>query len=803
MSTRIAHQPGKAVCAFCGLKLPSKSVEGADGKLYCCPGCAHVDEIVAAVGAESEKGRQAIEAARVNSLLSTPTEEPEEIELDEGLSEEARLKLTDLACPSCGWLVERVLKNTKGVGSASVDFYSDSARVTYDLSSCSIDDLVQAVRETGYTATEHAGLGSGTNVKELVRLALAFFIAMNQMMLAWVGYDVVFPGSGGGWVPIVAWIQLISAVPVVTWCAVPLYKRAWMALRQGSVVMETLLALGILSSVAISVTAFLGHHEHLYFESATMLTALSLAGRHFENWMKHKTSGSLTAILEFSPTKARLADGGRFEQTENIKPGTRILAEAGETVPLDVVIERDAFVREGLLTGESKAVHKEAGSIVLAGSVVETGNLIGSVYRESGASMAVVIKDRVMTALRRVDSGSRLADRIAQGFVPVVILAAIAAFIFHWTGGAGADQAALTAVSVLVVSCPCAFGIAASSALSLAVLVLAQQGILVKEPKVLESAVNLEEIYFDKTGTLTAGRLEIEGTGWLNGEVPGMLEIIQSMERESRHPIGIALAQLLPRDEQYKPELVVEVVGMGITGTVGERRYAIGKAELFEKVNRPLPSRPSNASRVWFGFAGEVPSGYLDVADTLKPEARDVIAEFQSDGMKTGLLSGDGQEITGTIAGLVGVKTAHGGMKPEDKAEFIQKRKQTGVVTAFAGDGFNDAPALAEADIGFAMSSGADLAMVTAPVVLTNPDLRGLTRFFAAARRARSILTSNFTWAFIYNIAMIPVAAMGLLLPIHAALLMALSSASVALNSVRIKRGLPLGGTTFEREREL
>jgi Cu2+-exporting ATPase len=793
MSTQTFHSPEKATCSFCGLALPSKPVKGKDGKVYCCPGCAHVDEIVSVVGNESERGKKAIETAQINSLLSAPLEEECKVELDDSVKDEARLHLKNLACPSCGWLVERVLKQTEGVADASVDYYSDSAHVTFDLSSCSVDSLVEAVNKTGYVAEEYSLKGSSRDVKEMIRLAFAFFIAMNQMMLAWVGYDVIFPDSGGGFEPIVAWIQLLSALPVVVWCALPLYKRAWMALKRGSVVMETLLSLGIISSVLISATAFISHHDHLYFESATMLVALSLAGRHFENWIKHKTSASLTNILEFSPTKARLGEDGSFKPLADVTPGTTIRILKGETVPMDIILAEEGIVREGLLTGESHAVRKPRGSIVLAGSVADSEHVEGKVYREAKASMAEVIKDRVLTALRRVDSGSRLADRLAQGFVPLVVIVAIVAFVLHYLGGAAIDRAALIGVSVLVVSCPCAFGIAASSALSLGVLSLAKHGVLIKEPKVLESAVDLNEMYFDKTGTVTAGALQIEAVGWIEEEIPGLLEKLQSIEKESKHPIGIALATLLPEDKSIRTELVVEVVGMGITGTVDNKRYAIGKAELFENVNRPLPSRPDNASRVWFGLAGEVPAGYLDIADTVKPEAKETIEEIHSMGIKTGLLSGDGSGITVTIAEILGIDNARGDLKPEDKAAYITERKDQNKTVAFVGDGFNDAPALAEADIGIAMSSGADLAMISSPIVFTRPTLKGLTLFMSAARRARKVLASNFTWAFIYNVAMIPVAALGWLLPIHAALLMALSSTSVALNSVRVRKGFQTG----------
>jgi len=337
-------------------------------------------------------------------------------------------------------------------------------------------------------------------------------------------------------------------------------------------------------------------------------------------------------------------------------------------------------------------------------------------------------------------------------------------------------------VSALVVACPCAFGVAASLALSLAVLRLARAGVLVKDPSVLERLRDVNTVVFDKTGTLTRGEISILHIGWLGPEDASLLASIRAVEAESRHPIGFALARLLPQSPGVVAEGIVEVPGLGVTGMVAGRRVAAGRPELFAQPPAAIPCGPS---RVWFGYAGESPAGYMDLSDALRPEAAEVVTALARRGMTAELFSGDAPEPTQAKAAEAGIPSALGGLRPEQKAERVRALRQAGRNVAFIGDGFNDAEAMAAADVGVAMASGADLAMLSAPVVITRGDLRGVVELLDTARRAVRVLRGNFLWAFVYNLALLPVAAFGLLAPIHAAGLMVLSSASVALNSLR------------------
>lgn len=790
----VQNQPQS--CSFCGLPLPSHPVEGAAEKRYCCHGCAHMEAILAAVGADTDEGKQRLSVARASGLVSSPlTAERPAVELPDTVREEQRLQVDQMACPSCAWLVEEVIARQPGVAAAEVDFYSDTVKVVFDLSKTSVEEIAAASTRAGYPAAPMERGNDAADNRELWRLGVAFAVYMNLMMLAWVGYEVFFP-AGGAWVGIVDWLQVISAVPVVTWAALPLYRRALAAIAQGRVVMETLLSLGIIAATALSAYEFISGSTRLYLESATALVTLSLAGRWLERWIKRRTAGALTGLLTFAPTKARMADSGAFKPLKSLVTGDRIRVLPGETVPLDLRAEQAVIVRESLLTGEPHPVSRPADATILAGSVAEGAGVTGVVLRPAAESVAEKMRERVFTALRSADAGSRMADRLAQGFVPLVVIVAIVSFIGHVSAGGGFEHAALTAVSVLVISCPCAFGVAASSALSLAVLRLASAGVLVKEPQVIEAAAGLKAVIFDKTGTLTRGDLSLAGIGWTAGEQPDILAAVARLEADSRHPIGIALARLLAdRATADNAEGTVEIPGMGITGTLSGLRYAAGTAKLFAPLARPVPSPEGIVTRVWFGFAGEEPSGWFDIADAPRSEAAAVAADLHARGLATLVFSGDDQRTTDSVALAVGIGAARGNMLPEEKAAAVHAESDARGSIAFVGDGFNDAEALAAADIGFALAGGAELALVSAPVVITRADLRGLNTFLDTARTANRVLRGNFIWAFLYNVALIPVAAFGLLSPIYAALLMALSSASVGFNSMRLRK---TGRTTIQ-----
>jgi heavy metal translocating P-type ATPase len=861
MTNAARHE--QAGCALCGLALPRDPVTDREGAAYCCPGCAHVAAIVRSVGPDSDEARRRLEAARCSGLLSSPLpEKPESLssplsqrsgllssplaqksaaEIPAQAREEIRLRVQGLVCPSCAWLVEAVVARQPGVAEVEVDFLSDAARVVFDLRATSREAIETEIARAGYGVAPLESDSDAEGRRDLMRLAVAFVIDCNQMMLAFVGYDVFMHGGGDPQARFIPILQVLLALPVVTWCAMPLYRRALAALRAGRAVMETLLALGIAAAFALSVAAMLGGGIHMYLETATSLATISLAGRVLERWLKQRAARSLGAILQPGPTKARRAGDERFAPLARFNEGDRIRVEPGEIVPLDVRAMSEAVVREGLLTGEPHPVARRAGEIVLAGSRVERGTLLGAVERRAGETVADAIRGRVAEALRRTDAGSRAADRLAQGFVPLVLLLAASAAVGHRLHGDPFGAAMLAGVAVLVAACPCAFGVAASSAISLALLGLARRGVLVKDPATIEALRSIDTVILDKTGTLTKGDLDLIRIGWLETKQPvesgtgwqpvqekhrlptcttseglELLAAVRAIEEKSRHPIGVSLARVLEKIEGLEAEGIVETPGIGVTGMVKGRRVAVGTLALFSEPNgrnglnglnghsghsttsigsiKSIMSIASTAplpgvSRVWFGYAGEAPAGYIDLADRLRPEAGEFVEACQARGIEVAVYSGDAAEATRAMAESAGIAAAFGNLRPEEKAARVRALREQGRRVLYVGDGFNDAEALAAADAGVAMGAGANLALLTAPVVIARGDLRAVVELCDTARRAGRIVRQNFAWAFVYNIALLPVAALGYLAPIYAAGLMALSSASVAINSMRARRG--------------
>lgn len=830
----------RGACALCGLPLPGHPVRGGGEDLFCCSGCAHVAAILQTVGRESDVGRVRYDFARrynlvssagapsgaSNSAIPNPQSAISNQELPPERREKARFHIEGLVCPSCAWLAEELLVRHEGVASAEVDFFSDTASLVFDLLKTSRQAIEQELAAAGYRLVALDGgtaIGAARRLSseqvDLIRLALAAAISCNLMMLAWVGYDTYLTGDGNAQTRGIAWLQLLFALPAVTWAALPLYRRALAALRRGRVVMESLVSLGVIAAVCLSVFALVSGEEHVYFETAAMLVAISLGGRALERWFKRRAARSLTQILQFHPTKARRAEDGRFAPLNQFEQGARVLVEPREIVPLDVRIEvgqavslskttaqpeesvcphEDILIRDGLLTGEPHPVTRRAGDVVLAGSLVERGRLTGVVERPAGQTVADAIRVRVTEALRRGDGISRMADRFAQGFVPLVLMVAVAACVAHWLHGDSVRSAMLTGVAVLVVACPCAFGVAASTALSLASLRLAKTGILIKDPAALEILPKIDTVIFDKTGTLTQGDLTLVEIGWTGESDEPLLVAVAALESHSRHPIAVSVNRALSA-RQYSTdpssagniiEGYLEIPGLGVTGTISGRRIAVGSLSLFTpQLEIRIPQSAVSATRVWFGCAGETPSGFLDLADSLRPGAVEFVRACQSWGLDMALFSGDAREPTEAIAREAGIATAFGGLRPEEKAERVGALRAEGRRVLYIGDGFNDAEALAAADVGVALASGADLAMLSAPVVVTDTNLRAMSRLMDTTSWTIRTVHANFLWAFMYNIAFLPLAAFGWLAPIYAAALMAVSSLSVAVNSTVERRG--------------
>jgi Cu+-exporting ATPase len=670
-------------------------------------------------------------------------------------------------------------------------------------------------------ATPVAGEGDSPELLDMrrrLRWAAAFTLPL--VGLAMAGMSGALPAALQGRVS--GWLQLLLATPVVLWCGAPLLQRGWSSLQGHRYNMFTLIALGVAVAWLFSVVAVLfpaaiphafrhGDGPGLYFESAAMIVTLVLLGQVLELRARQKTGAALSALLDLAPRKAARieADGSVAEiELAQVRRGDLLRVRPGEKVPVDgVVTEGSGSVDESMLTGESMPVDKAPGSTLIGGTVNGNGAFVLRAENVGEATLLAQIVRTVSEAQRSRAPVQALADRISAWFVPAVVgIALLAAVVWALVGPEPRLAFALVvAVSTLIIACPCALGLATPMSMTVAMGRGAQSGLLFRSAAALESLEQVDTIVFDKTGTLTRGWPEVAAVIPVEG-VPEaeLLRIAASLEQASEHPLGQAIvreaqARGLRLGRSYGFEAFP---GAGAAGVVQLRKVLVGNEALlrYEGIDPGSLTREAGhlhelgQTAVFVALDG-VPIGVLALADPLKEEAWEVVQSLQREGLRVILVSGDHATTARTVAANAGISEAHGGIDPAGKAEFIAELRAAGRKVAMVGDGVNDAPALAAADVGIAMGAGTDVAQQTAQVVLVSGDLRGLARAMRLSERAMGNVRQNLLFAFGYNALGVPVAAgvlyplLGWLLsPAIAAAAMSLSSVSVIANALRLRR---------------
>ena len=618
------------------------------------------------------------------------------------------------------------------------------------------------------------------------------------------------------------WIQLVLATPVVLWAGWPFFERGFASLRNRSLNMFTLIAMGIGVAWLYSMVAtllpgiFPGSMREMdgavpvYFEAAAVITALALLGQVLELRAREKTSGAIKALLGLAPKTARRigADGSDEEvEVDAVAVGDRLRVRPGEKVPVDgTVIEGRSAVDESMVTGESMPVTKTEGSKLVAGTINQSGGLVMEATGIGRDTMLARIVQMVASAQRSRAPIQRLADQVSGWFVPLVIVIALAAFAawMVWGPEPRFAHALVAAVSVLIIACPCALGLATPMSIMVGVGKGAQLGLLIKNAEALERLEKIDTLVVDKTGTLTEGKpkvtLVLPASGRTEDEV---LTLAASLERASEHPLGVAiLAAAKERGLTLSdPTDVDSPVGKGLTGTVNGYRVLIGSAKFLEESGantsgwkqRADEVRAEGATVVLVAVDGAI-AGALGIADPVRPTTPQALAELTAQGIRVVMMTGDNAVTAAAVARKLGIKDIEADVLPERKSEVVERLRTEGRVVAMAGDGVNDAPALAAADVGIAMGTGADVAMESAGVTLLNGDLLGIVKARKLSRATMGNIRQNLFLAFVYNAAGVPVAAgvlypfFGLTLsPAIAAAAMALSSVSVISNSLRLR----------------
>jgi P-type Cu+ transporter len=711
------------------------------------------------------------------------------------------LRIEGMSCGSCAAQVEKRLNRIDGV-EAAINLATATATVAYPPGSVAPEDLVAAVTQAGYRARLPAPEGEddregGGPRAPLARLAIAAVLSAPVLALSMIP-ALRFPG----W----EWVALALTVPVVLGCGLPFHRAAWAGLRHGTAGMDTLISLGTLAALGWSVVALVAGGGEVYFEVAAVVTTLVLAGRYLEDRATHRAGDALRALLALGAKDVAVLDAAGEERrapVDALHPGDRFVVRPGERIATDGVVEEgSSAVDASLLTGEPVPVEVGPGDEVVGATVNAGGRLVVRATRVGSETALARIGRLVAEAQSGKAPVQRLADRVSAVFVPVVILLALGTFGVWMALGAGASAAFAAAVAVLIIACPCALGLATPTALLVGTGRGAQLGILIRGPQILESTRRVDTILLDRTGTITTGRMDVASISLAGGVEEGeALRLMGALEDASEHPIGRAIARAararlatLP-----VPTAFAGRAGLGVEGSVDGHDVVVGRpgllAERGAALTPELVAAVADAEGLgqtavavaWDGRARAV----VAVADGARPTSAQAVRELRSLGLRPVLLTGDGPAAAAAIASSVGVDEVIAQVLPGEKAEVVQRLQGEGRVVAMVGDGVNDAPALAQADLGIAIGTGADAAIEASDLTLVSGDLRSAADAIRLSRRTLATIRGNLAWAFGYNVAAIPLAAAGLLNPMIAALAMGLSSLFVVTNSLRLRRFPP------------
>lgn len=798
-------------CFHCGQPVPTGQPMlvkiGGESREMCCPGCQSVAEAIVANGLEDYyRYRTAMpgtaqdlvpEALRKLALYDHPDiQKSFVIEGGEHIKE-AVLILEGIACAACIWLNERHLQQLPGVKSVQMNYANHRARVMWDEREIALSKILAEIQLLGYDAHPYSAASSEelrreTRRKDLKRLAIAGLSAAQVMMLA-VG---LYAGDAFGMEQsvrhILEYVSLFLTLPVVLYAAVPFYRAAWSAITTRRLNMDVPVSIAILAAFAGSAWVTVSGGGVVYYDAVTMFAFFLLASRYLERGAKERSVEAAENLLKLAPAMAtRVADGEHTSVAVlELNAGDIILAKPGEAVAADgVVVEGESGVDEALLTGESRPVPKQTGESVIAGSINLDGPLL---IRVTGVGENTVLAgivrmlDRAQAEKPRI---AQLADRVAAYFTGgLLIFTVVVALV--WLS---IDPSHLFPIvlAVLVVTCPCALSIAAPAAMAAAGSHLLGRGVLLTRGHALETLAQVTHVVFDKTGTLTFGKpvlTKVIPLGEISAEE--CLRIAASLEQASEHPLAAPFLKAVEAKDLFAVESARNVPGKGVTGSIDGRRFSLGNQSF--AVNPPsltdLDATDVTEGATWVWLANETETlAAFALSDELRPDAHALIDQLRKEGLKVSILSGDAESTVRNFAARLGIDSYGAGLRPEDKLEQLKKFQAQGDIVAMVGDGVNDAPVLAGAQVSLAMGEGTQVAQASSDIVLLTGQLTEIAHARETSRATMAVVRQNFAWSAGYNVLALPFAAMGFVPPWLASIGMSTSSLVVVLNALRLR----------------
>lgn len=794
-------------CFHCGQPVPQGtdfvlSILGEPRQL-CCPGCQTVAQTIVQAGLEDyyqHRSQQALPELLRPQLLDAdqrqelllfdePSLQAEFVHLDQDGRKHVTLIVEGISCAACIWLLEQSLQQLPGMQMASLNLTTHRASLSWDAEQLPLSRILNLFYQLGYKAypyqpDEAEALQQREQRTALIRIGVAFIGMMQVMMYAgslWAGADTGIDPAHQDYLRLVS---LILTTPVVFYSCIPFFKASWRDLRTRHLTMDVPVSIAIIIAYLGGIYATYTGTGEVYFESITMFAFLLLLGRYLEMRARHRMGQAGNRLQSLLPTGATLLIKGeeKLVPARQLQSGDLIRVKPGHALPADGIIRRGcSSLDESVITGESLPVMRKPGDSVIGGSLNVESPLDIEVSQSGQASRVSAITRLLERAQSEKPKVAVLADKVASHFVlAVLIVSALVSFSWYWIRP---EDAFWITLSVLVVTCPCALSLATPTALTAATGTLRQLGLLITRGHVLEALSKTDYVVFDKTGTLTSGQLQLVETQTL-GPLDANLcqDIAARLEQGSEHPI----AQAFDGFSQGQAEHIRNHIGQGVEGIITGQHYRLGRPDFACPVNPPAPPA---AQGQWLLLADEQqPLAWFRLQDSLRPEAAQLISQLQQQGLQVALLSGDAEANVAYVAKQLHIQHWQAGALPEDKLTFIEKLQQLGHTVTMIGDGINDIPVLAKAQVSVAMNQATDLAKNSADAMLLRPDLLLLAKALTLSKKTRRIIAENLAWSLGYNLLALPLAAMGWIPPSLAALGMATSSLLVVGNAMRLAR---------------